>query len=323
MQSWLQLAAEGQGPLSHVLDKEVLGGLWMHSITLVIGATLCVVALLAAARAIETGPETKGNERYLTRGRLSQMIEVIVLYLMDAVIRPQLGHSANRFAPYLLTLFFFILFNNLLGLVPLLDLQHLIGHYALGDTHFAVLGGTATGNIAVTFALAIIAFIVIQVSGIRSGGVKGWLMHLTAGSPWYLWPIMIPVEILGTFIKPAALAIRLFANMTAGHVLLAVLIGFTGMFLATKVYDDAGRWVTNDYNFLVGVPVGLVAVVGAVAIMMLELFVAFLQAFIFMFLTTLFIAQMMHHEHDEHHEGEEYDVDHPMKDDKSVPVSAV
>ncbi|MCA9307652.1 MAG: F0F1 ATP synthase subunit A, partial [Phycisphaerales bacterium] len=205
-------------------------------------------------------------------------------------------------------------FNNLLGLMPLLDIQHLFGHYALGNTHFAVLGGTATGNIAVTFALAIVAFFVIQIAGIRSAGVGGWLKHLTAGAPWYIWPIMIPVEIMGTFIKPAALAIRLFANMTAGHVLLAVLLGFTGMFLL----NPDGGW-----NLLVGGPVTIVAVSGAVAIMFLELFVAFLQAFIFMFLTTLFIAQMMHHEHDEHHEGEEYDVDHPMKDDKSVPVSAV
>ncbi len=315
MQSLLELAAgDGPNPLGHVLDKEVFGGIWMHAITMVIGAALCVATLMIAAKAIQTGPESDGNDRYLTKGRIGQLIEVVVLYLMDNVIRPQLGHSANKFAPYLLTLFFFILFNNLLGLIPLLDLQHLIGGFLLDDSHFAIVGGTATGNIAVTFALAIIAFFVIQIAGIRSAGVGGWLKHLTAGAPWYIWPIMIPVEIMGTFIKPAALAIRLFANMTAGHVLLAVLIGFTGMFL---VGADGGL------NLLVGGPVTIIAVLGAVAIMFLELFVAFLQAFIFMFLTTLFIAQMMHHEHDDHHEGEEYDIDHPMKDDKAVPVSAV
>ena len=311
MQSLLELAAgDGPNPLGHVLDKEVIGGIWMHSITMVIAAVLCVLTLLAAGKAIQTGPESSGNERYLTKGRLSQMIEVIVLYLMDNVVRPQLGHSANRFAPYLLTLFFFILFNNLLGLMPLLDIQHLFGHYALGNTHFAVLGGTATGNIAVTFALAIVAFFVIQIAGIRSAGVGGWLKHLTAGAPWYIWPIMIPVEIMGTFIKPAALAIRLFANMTAGHVLLAVIVSF--------VVKSIG-----GLGFVMGSPIALVSILAGIAIMFLEIFVAFLQAFIFMFLTTLFIAQMAHHHHDEEHGAEAYDDEHSMEDDATVVVSAV
>jgi F-type H+-transporting ATPase subunit a len=282
-------------PLGHVLDKTLLatpGGtplLTMKMVTMVAGVGLLLLALRKAAGAIETGPESQGNERYITKGAFAQMVEVIVLYLRDTVIKPQLGEATNRFLPFLLTIFFFILVNNLLGLVPLMDLQHLLGGMLWGDPHFAVIGGTATGNIAVTGALALIAFIVIQVNGIRSSGIGGWARHFMGGAPWYIAPIMVPVEIMGTFIKPFALALRLFANMTAGHVLLAVLIGFTGLILKSPA---------------IGVPVGVVSVAAAVAILFLELFVAFLQAFIFMFLTTLFIAQLSHHHHDEHgHEG--------------------
>lgn len=280
-------------PLGHVLDKTLIevGGhpiLTMKMVTMVAGLVLLILALKKAATAIETGPESAGNERYITKGAFAQMVEVIVLYLRDNVIRPQLGSQTDKFLPFLLTVFFFILINNLLGLVPLMDLQHLVGGALWGDSHFAVIGGTATGNIAVTGALALIAFIVIQVNGIRSSGIGGWAKHFMGGAPWYIAPIMVPVEIMGTFIKPFALALRLFANMTAGHVLLAVLIGFTGLILKSP---------------LIGVPVGIVSVAAAVAITFLELFVAFLQAFIFMFLTTLFIAQLSHH-HDEHeHEG--------------------
>ena len=290
MQDWLILAAEDGSPLGHVLNKGV-GDIPMHFITMAIATFFAIFVLLKAADAIETGGEDEGNDRYLTKGKLSQMIEVIVLYLLNNVIRPQLGEHTARFAPYLLTLFFFILFNNIAGLIPLLDLQHLIGHFGWGDAHWAVVGGTATGNIAVTAALAVIAFFVIQIAGFRSLGVGGWLSHLTAGAPWYIWPIMIPVELMGMLIKPAALAIRLFANMTAGHILLAVVF-MLPLFLA-KALD--GGWG-------IVLPISLISLLAGIGIMFLELFVAFLQAFIFMFLTAMFIAQMMPHHHDEHHD---------------------
>jgi F-type H+-transporting ATPase subunit a len=282
-------------PLGHVLDKTLWATssgtpiLTMKMVTMVAGVILLVLALKKAATAIETGPDSQGNERYITKGAFAQMVEVIVLYLRDKVIKPQLGEATDRFLPFLLTIFFFILINNLIGLVPLMDLQHLMGGMFWGDSHFAVIGGTATGNIAVTGALALIAFIVIQINGIRSSGIGGWAKHFLGGAPWYIAPIMVPVEIMGTFIKPFALALRLFANMTAGHVLLAVLIGFTGLILKSP---------------LIGVPVGIVSIGAAVAILFLELFVAFLQAFIFMFLTTLFIAQLSHH-HEEHEHAHE------------------
>ncbi|MCA9292676.1 MAG: F0F1 ATP synthase subunit A [Phycisphaerales bacterium] len=296
-------------PLDHVVDKPLPGGLSMNAVTMVIVAGLLVLTLKLAADAIATGPESQGNERYMTKGKFGQMVEVIVLYMRDNIIKPQLGDDTNKFLPYLLTLFFFILYNNLLGLVPLTDIQHLAG--SLLGLHFSTwIGGTATANIAITAALAIIAFIVIQVSGLRSNGLGGWAKHFLGGAPVYLAPIMVPVEIMGMFIKPFALAIRLFANMTAGHTLLATLLMFT--LLAFQGLGPAG-----------GIPVTIGAALAMVPLMFLELFVAFLQAFIFMFLTTVFIAQLRHHEHHDHEPAEAYTGgEHSAVEDLAVPVTA-
>jgi len=303
------LFGASDNPLGHVLDKPgVLGPLSMNSITLLVVTILFILVMNMVANAIAVGPESKGNERFRTKGKVANLIEVIVDYLLNTVIRPQLGHDAKKFAPFLLTIFFFILFNNLFGLIPFLDLQHLLGGLIADNSHFAVIGGTATGRLAVTAALAIVAFIVWNIHGIRSGGVGGWLHHFLGGGPAYLAPIMVPVEIVGTIVKPAALAVRLFANMTAGHVLLAVIIGFTAA--APKALGAMGA------------PITLVAAIAAVLITFLELFVAFLQAFIFMFLTTLFIAQLAHHHHDDDAEAESYDKQHPAIDDEAAPVTA-
>jgi len=260
----------------------------LHSVTLVLVTIVLLAVLSKVARAIATGPASMGNERYITKGRLAQMVEVIILYLRDTVIRPVLGNKTEAFLPYLLSLFFFILFNNLFGLIPLLDLQHLFGALVLHDPHWAVLGGTATGNIYVNAGLAIVAFFMIQRHALRELGFGGWAHHLLGGAPWYLFPIMVPIELMGMFIKPTALAIRLFANMLAGHTLMAVLAGFGAMALkGTESWLAAGG-------------ISLVAGAASVAITFLELFVAFLQAFIFMFLTTVFLGQMSHHGHDDH-----------------------
>jgi len=309
------LLAAGANPLGHVLDKPdklpIPGtgyGLSMNSITLLVVTAIFIWVMTVVARAIAPGPESEGRDRYVTRGRFAHLIEVIVVYLLDTVIRPQLGSDAKRFAPFLLTLFFFILFNNLFGLIPLMDLQYLITSLAGregGPT--AWIGGTATGRLAVTAGLALTAFIIWNINGIRTGGLGGWAHHFLGGGPAYLAPIMVPVEIVGTIVKPAALAVRLFANMTAGHVLLAVIIGFTA------AAPRALGWL--------GAPITVVAAVGGVLIFFLEVFVAFLQAFIFMFLTTLFIAQLAHHHHDDHAGAEAYDPEHPAKHDAAAPVT--
>ena len=286
-------------PTAHSTDVKLLtiDGtpiLTMHMVTMIVVAIIFVLVMMKAARAIATGPESEGNERYLARGRFGQIVETLVVYMRDEMLGPVLGsETTKRYLPYLMTLFLFILFNNLFGLIPFLDIQHLV----LGHDVPTWVGGTATGNIAVTAALALLSFILIEVHGLRELGIKGWLLHNCGGlipGPFLLWPIAVLVffvELAGHLIKPTALAIRLFANMFAGHTLMAVLLGFG----AAAAKAGMGGLGTGS--------ISLVSGVAAVLIMFLELFVAFLQAFIFMFLTAVFISLLSHH--DEEHEHEE------------------
>jgi F-type H+-transporting ATPase subunit a len=168
-----------------------------------------------------------------------------------------------------------VLTVNILGLIPIPAVSGLFGIH---------LGGTATGNIWVTATLAIVTMIMMVVNGLRLGG-KSYLAHFCPGPLW-LAPLLVPVEIIGLIAKVFALAVRLFANMIAGHILLAVLLSFI---------MAAGAQSTG-----LGLGVGLLVVSGSVAINLLELFVAFLQAFIFTFLTTLFIGMSVVFHHDDH-----------------------
>ncbi|MDX2131656.1 MAG: F0F1 ATP synthase subunit A [Planctomycetota bacterium] len=296
MHQLFTLAADD--PAQHVYNHPFLKtdhGLWLWSGNqgnLVLGGVLLVLGMLWVAGRIRTGPDTMGADRYLTRGRFPQMIEVICLYLREEVVRPLLHDRTNKVTPFLWTIFFFILINNLLGLVPLMDIVH-IAIPDLKADHETFIGGTATQNIWVTGALAVIAGIFFNIAAIQRLGIGGYFAHMTAGSPWFVAWLIFLLEFAGqVLIKPVALALRLFANMTAGHILLATLFGFVG-----QVWGK---------SLLIQAPVTLISVVGAIAIMFLELFVAFLQAFIFMFLTTVFISLMDHsdehgHEHEHAH----------------------
>jgi F-type H+-transporting ATPase subunit a len=274
-------------PVDHVLNHPTpLGWAWsMHAGTLVLSGLLTVLVLWWAANRIRTGDPAQGADAYVTRHPFAHALEVICVYLREKTCRPLLGERTDRFMPFLWTVFFFILFNNLIGLVPLTDAQHLFSP-ALRQAHEAWVGGTATSNIYVTGILALVAALVINVSGLLQLGPVGYVKHLTAGTPWYLWWLMVPIEILGSIIKPVALAIRLFANMTAGHILVATLYMFAAM----------GAEMGG-----LGYAVTLISALSAIAVYFLELFVAFLQAFVFMFLTTVFIAQLSHHGEHEHH----------------------
>jgi F-type H+-transporting ATPase subunit a len=271
-------------PLEHVVDHPIIvspGGWYLltnHMIMLMLSGLLMLIIFPLITRRYRTGELVPTGTR--------NFFEAIMLFIRNDVAKPVLGDDTDRFIPFLWTLFFFILFNNLLGLLPLDPLTVPIA--GLFGLHHAVYG-TATANLWVTGVLAFISWLVIQGSGIRANGFGNYAKHFMGGAPLYMAPVMIPVEIMGMFVKPVALAIRLFANMTAGHTLVAVLIGFTGSAAAL----GAG-WAVG-----IGIPV----VIGTTAIMMLELFVAFLQAYIFTFLTALFIGQLVVHEH-EHHEGE-------------------
>jgi len=217
---------------------------------------------------------------------------------------------ARAWLPFLLSLFFFVLTLNLMGLVPMADIQEIFHAFARHDpeagkeaTKQALfwIGGTATASLSVNMALAFWAFLAIQWQSIRELGVGGWLEHLCGGKElvqnkglWFVVPIIFIVEVLGLIIKPAALAIRLFANMVGGHTLMATLMLFGAMAAGLGVAAVSG--------------ISLLAGGFAVVITFLELFVAFLQAFVFMFLTAVFISQMAHH--DEHHDEEHGHEDH-------------
>jgi F-type H+-transporting ATPase subunit a len=270
-------------PLEHVLDRPLIssrGGMWLLSnnlIALLISAAAMLLIFPAITRRYRDGGLVPTGTRNL--------FEVVLLYVREEIARPVLGAETDRFTPFLWTLFFFILFNNLLGLIPM----DVLTGWIMRPLHLHPLGGTATANIWVTGALAVAAFLVWQINGIRANGLVNYLKHFSGGAPAYMLPLMVPLELMGMFIKPFALAIRLFANMIAGHTVLAVLLMFTGMAFG------AGA--------VIGWGISIVVVLAGVAMMCLELFVAFLQTYIFVFLTAMFIAQLVVHEH-EHKEGE-------------------
>jgi F-type H+-transporting ATPase subunit a len=184
-------------------------------------------------------------------------LESVIVYVRDQIVLPNTGEAGRKLLPVFLTIFFFILTMNLVGLVP---------------------GGHAsTGSLNVTAGLAIVAFFVVQISSIMKNGLGAWLKHLTGGVHWALWPIMVPVEILGLFTKPFALCVRLFANMTAGHIVLLSLIGLS---FVTAAFIP----VTLGFSLFINI---------------LELLVAFIQAYIFTMLTAVFTGMgMASHDHD-------------------------
>lgn len=222
-----------------------------HVVMLWVAALLCLLFTLLALRA----HNKRSREGRAPRG-VGNALEATLLYLRNEVILPNVGPHGNAFVPYLITIFFFILFANLLGLIPY--------------------GATATGNISVTATLAILTFFVIEIAGMKAQGaayiktIVFWPhdMSLVMKAPITL--ILTPIEIIGKFTKPFALAIRLFANMVSGHVVLLALISLIFTF---------ATW------FLVPVPIAM-----ALGISFLELFVAFLQAFIFTLLSAVFIG---------------------------------
>lgn len=265
--------------VDHVLYQNGSFILTNHMVLMAAAAVLMLLVFIPLARRY-------ANSGFVPSG-LNNLFESILMFVREEIARPVLGEKTNKFMPYLWTVFFFILFNNLIGLLPLAPFTGLITA-PMGKHPIA---GAATANIVVTGSLAIVAFFVIQISAIKANGIGGWLKHLLGGAPFYMAPVMIPVEIMGMLIKPVALAIRLMANLVAGHTLLAVLIGFVG------------SAATLGIGYLVGI--GLSVVIGSTAIMLLETFVAFLQAYIFTFLTTIFIGLMVvHDDHEEHGHGD-------------------
>ena len=247
---------EANGECAPLWNPVHIGGLEVnlsptkHVVFLLLAAAISTLVLVGAASAQRRHQATAGHTKGFAGG-----IEAAVLYLRNEVILPNVGPHGEAFVPFGLTLFFFILTANLLGLIPY--------------------GATATGNIAVTATLAIITFVVVEITGIRTqgAGYLGTLFYWNKELPLYvripMFVIMSPVEMIGKLAKPFALAIRLFANMTAGHIVVLALIGLIFAF----------RSAASGAPFLM-----------AIGIMMLELFVALLQAYIFTLLSSVFIG---------------------------------
>ncbi|HEV7671346.1 MAG TPA: F0F1 ATP synthase subunit A [Thermoanaerobaculia bacterium] len=291
----MMMLAFAENPLSHIVQHPLvqkpahLGPLTPNGVMTVLSdqiVTIIVAGLLLILFVPVLVARRKGKDAVgsLVPSGFGNAIEAICTYIREEVARPNLKEHTDRFVKYLWTVFFFILTMNLLGLLPIAPVSKLFG------TH---LGGAPTGNIWVTASLAICTLLMMVINGLRLGG-KSYLAHFSPGPLW-LAPLLVPLEIIGVVAKTFALTVRLFANMLAGHVLLAVLLGFIVNAMAKMG--------------VAGLGIAIPAVAGSVAISMLELFVAFLHAFIFTFLTALFIGQsvVFHHDdehdsHDSHHE---------------------
>lgn len=231
-----------------------------HVVYLILAAALVALTMIWTARRTHR----QGAER-APKG-LPNVIEAFVIYLRDEVAMRNIGPGGERYVPFVLTLFFFIFFMNIMGLVPF--------------------GSTATGNISVTAALAALSLVVIELGGALHLG-RGYLktvVYVPEGLPIFLKIpiaiIMTPVEIIAKLARIFALAIRLFANMTAGHLVILSLIGL--VFLAGAAAGTA-KWAIAPAPVLM-----------AVAIMLMEIFIALLQAYIFAMLTSVFIGLVRH-----------------------------
>jgi F-type H+-transporting ATPase subunit a len=254
-------------PISHVIDSDAFHfpghfevnvwekvGLTKYMVLELIAVAFCLAVFLPLAANVRRNGYAKG--------RLANLLEAMLFFVRDQIAVPTIGeHDAHRFVPYLWSIFFFILFNNLMGMLPWM--------------------GSPTGALGCTGALAVCSFLVIHGSGIRQMGALHYAKSVVPHVPLLLYVIMIPIEMIAHTIRPIILAFRLFINMAAGHIVLAVLLGLIEQY-------GKGAMV------LVVAPA---SVTGVTLLSLLELFVAFLQAYIFTFLTALFVGMAVHPEH--------------------------
>ena len=248
---------------THEIDENA-AAIYDFSITknvfaIFVSATLIIVIFTSVARAYRrrAGQSPKG---------LQSLLEPIILFVRDDVARAAIGHKADKYLPYLLTLFFFIFFNNVLGLIPIFPF-----------------GANITGNLAVTGIMALITFLITTFSGNRA-----YWAHIfnTPGVPWWLkipLPLMPIVEFMGVFTKPFVLMVRLFANITAGHI---IILGFMSLIFI----------FANIQSYL-GLAVAPVSIAFGIFMGFLELLVAFIQAYVFTLLSALYFGMAT----EEHH----------------------
>jgi len=248
-------------PLDFSITKAVL--------SLFIGSALLIIIFLSAARRYKRYPDRAPKG-------LQSMLEPLILFVRDDIAIPAIGKAKyTRYMPYLLTIFFFIFLNNLMGLIP-----------------FFPGGVNLTGNLAVTMVMAVFTFLITTFSGNRS-----YWVHIvnTPGVPWWLKipvPLMPVVEIIGLITKPFVLMVRLFANITAGHI---IILGFMSLIF---IFGNMSPWI--------GVAVSPVSILFGIFMTLLELLVAFIQAYVFALLSAIYFGMAVeehHHEHAAEHEN--------------------
>lgn len=244
------------GLFGHISPHELLPYVTNHLVLMLIAG----FAVLAFMYYGHTTQNLAGGAA--PKGRVPNLIETLVLFVRDQMVYDIMGkENGRKFAPLFLTQFFFIWVVNLLGLLPI-----------------PFIGGTATASLSVTAALATVTLACMVGYGMKvSGPIKMWTILVPHGVPGWMWPLMFVVEVLGFFIKPFALTIRLLANMMGGHMVFLALYGMIYLF---------NSWIIFGFVMPMVVFVGLI-----------ELLVAFLQAFIFTFLSVLFIQASIHPEH--------------------------
>jgi|TARA_B100000700_G_scaffold107446_1_gene121234 F-type H+-transporting ATPase subunit a len=227
---------------------------------------------------------------------LMNFIEIIVTFVRDTIVKPNVGSKwVNNWAPLILTFLFFIFFANAIGMIPIFDLLGVINRFILhvpySDNHNFINGllhggPTATGNFNVTAALAFITFSSIIIAGVRAHGfVQHWKNLVPHGLPAFVYVILIPIEIIGMFVKPFALTMRLAANMTGGHIALLAILSFMAIF------------ADMFHSVLAGIGVAIISVPMAAAISGLEIIVVIVQAYVFTLLSAVFIGMAINVHH--------------------------
>jgi F-type H+-transporting ATPase subunit a len=254
--------------------------LWLVAAFILLGVTTVVRRYLSSGRPVPTG--------------IMSALEMIVVYVRDTIVQPNVGRKwVNTWTPLILTLFIFILCANAIGLIPVFDLVALLDRYVLHTSPDSFLknvihgGTTATANFNVTAALATVTFGSIILAGTRAHGfINHWKNLVPHGLAWPIYILLIPIELMGLFVRPFALTMRLAANMTGGHIAILAILAF--VFLFTRLFGHA----------LAGIVVGLtVSVPLAVGISALEIIVVLVQAYVFTLLTAVFIGMAIHVHH--------------------------
>ena len=300
-------------PDTHIPALNIIDGVYEFAITnhllmtFVSGIAVILVFKFVAGRVRVKG---EGLEAYRTRGHLAQIFETMCSFMRDEVVRPNLHELTDKYIYYIWTIFFFILFANVLGLVPFGPSLYLTAR-VFGAAHpqdWGHIGGTATGNLSLNVVLATGTFIAIIYIGIKETGAKAFFAHfnplgwkdkkmLLIGIPLYF------LEWLGLIIKCVVLAMRLFGTMMAGHLVIAAFMGLI------VVAMNVSQGLAYGVQFAV--------IIAGIVLTLLELFICFLQAFIFTFLTVLFISLVASHHDDNHLE------EHPFRDEDQMDLDKI